>query len=145
MTALYLIQEIEKAGGKIQTENGKLKIKAPVGIVSDTLKKQLVKHKTEIIDLLQVKCIRCIRGTVDEEGLVWCLNVLSDSHQFFNQWQRVNSLFECTYQKQNWAQGYGCAACGNKIYQQVFNGWECEKCKAIYEIIGGSKGPVLIQ
>jgi hypothetical protein len=42
MTALYLIQEIEKAGGKIQTENGKLKIKAPVGIVSDTLKKQLV-------------------------------------------------------------------------------------------------------
>ena len=63
------------------------------------------------------------------------------------------------------AKGYGCAGCDNRIYQAV-KGWEtnelpasspwtyehkvvihwqCENCKAIYEIIGGSRGPVLIQ
>ena len=43
------------------------------------------------------------------------------------------------------ALGYGCAGCGCKTYQLVVNGWECENCKAVFEIIGGSKGPVLIQ
>ena len=113
MTALYLIQEIEKAGGKIQTENCKLKIKASVGIVSDTLKKQLAEHKAEIIQLLHVK--------------------------------RFDYLTESLSQKQKRAQGYGCAGCGCKTYQQILNGWECENCNAIFQIIGGSKGPVLIQ
>ena len=63
------------------------------------------------------------------------------------------------------AKGYGCAGCGNKIYQAV-NGWEiseptssfpwthehkpvihwkCEGCGAVFEIIGGTRGPLLIQ
>jgi hypothetical protein len=61
--------------------------------------------------------------------------------------------------------GYGCAGCGNRIYEVVqaweiselsvsspwkhehtpVIHWQCESCKTIYEIIGGSKGPVLIQ
>ena len=63
------------------------------------------------------------------------------------------------------AAGYGCGACGCKIYQAVVTWefielpetepweyghrptthWQCENCKSIYEIIGGSRGPVLIQ
>ena len=63
------------------------------------------------------------------------------------------------------ALGYGCAGCGNRIYEMVQEWeiselpvsspwkhehtpvihWQCESCKTIYEIIGGSKGPVLIQ
>jgi hypothetical protein len=59
------------------------------------------------------------------------------------------------------AKGYGCGACGNKIYQeavktwttkelpeqsdkQSFAHWKCEGCGAIFEIIGGSKGPEYI-
>ena len=57
------------------------------------------------------------------------------------------------------AQGYGCG-CGHNLYQQIENFvevsqpentnwehqyklekvWQCENCKAVYEIIGGSRG-----
>ena len=59
------------------------------------------------------------------------------------------------------ARGYGCAGCGNKIYEAVevwetreilepsefkhehkpAMRWQCEGCGAVFEIIGGSKGP----
>ncbi|MCK5701241.1 MAG: hypothetical protein KAI29_08815, partial [Cyclobacteriaceae bacterium] len=59
--------------------------------------------------------------------------------------------------------GYGCS-CGHNIYLQVKDFvevtrpedtkwkhqyrlckvWQCENCKTIYEIIGGTKGPVFI-
>ena len=60
------------------------------------------------------------------------------------------------------AEGYGCG-CGHNLYQQVEDFveepeddnwehqyhlgkvWQCENCKTIYEIIGGTRGPVLIQ
>jgi hypothetical protein len=60
------------------------------------------------------------------------------------------------------AQGYGCG-CGHNLYQQVeefieesedtnwehqyrlSKVWQCENCKAIYEIIGGTRGPLQIQ
>ena len=60
------------------------------------------------------------------------------------------------------AQGYGCG-CGHNLYHQVEDFveepeddnwehqyrlskvWQCENCKAIYELIGGTRGPVLIQ
>jgi hypothetical protein len=59
------------------------------------------------------------------------------------------------------AKGYGCV-CGHNLYQQVEDFveepedanwehqyrldklWQCENCKTIYEIIGGTKGPVFI-
>ena len=64
----------------------------------------------------------------------------------------------------NRAKGYGCAGCGNKIYQ-VIQGWEtkelpssspwthehkpviqwkCEGCGIVFHWIGGTKGPQLI-
>ena len=59
------------------------------------------------------------------------------------------------------AKGYGCAGCGNRIYEVVqaweiselpasftWNyehtsvvHWKCEGCGAVFEIIGGSRGP----
>ena len=62
------------------------------------------------------------------------------------------------------ARGYGCASCGNKIYTAVqvwdvselplgspwsherkpVTYWQCEGCGSVYEIIGGSRGPVFI-
>ena len=59
------------------------------------------------------------------------------------------------------ARGYGCAACGNRIYLAVEQWelselpqwspwkhehrpvivWQCEKCGAIFKVIGGSRGP----
>ena len=110
MTALNLIKEIEKSGGQITTEEGKLKIVAPTGIINDILKKQLIKHKAEIIELLK------------------------------DNFSRIS-----TRNIQNRAHGYGCAACGCKIYRPDINGWKCENCNTVYEIIGGSRGPVFIQ
>jgi uncharacterized protein with PIN domain len=66
--------------------------------------------------------------------------------------------------KPNRAQGYGCAACGNKIYRAIQSWetsnlpepsswthnhravtyWHCESCGAVYELIGGSRGPKII-
>ena len=62
------------------------------------------------------------------------------------------------------ARGYGCNACGCKTYMQVVAwkttelpeydpwryehrpvvAWRCEGCKTIYEIIGGSRKPIII-
>ena len=59
------------------------------------------------------------------------------------------------------AKGYGCAGCGNRIYEVVqaweiselpessswthehssVVHWRCDGCDAVFEIIGGSKGP----
>ena len=61
--------------------------------------------------------------------------------------------------------GYGCAGCGNRIYQAVkvwdiselpasspwthehkpITHWKCKGCGAVFSIIGGTRGPVLIQ
>ena len=46
--------------------------------------------------------------------------------------------------KKQIAKGYGCAGCGCKTYELIANGWQCENCKAFFEIIGGTKGPILI-
>ena len=60
--------------------------------------------------------------------------------------------------------GYGCAGCGNRMYQAVkrleisepttsftsthehkpMTHWKCEGCGAVFSIIGGSRGPVFI-
>ena len=62
------------------------------------------------------------------------------------------------------AQGFGCSGCGNKIYQAVqaweiselprtseythehkpVTHWQCQGCKAVFQIIGGSKGPTIM-
>ena len=62
------------------------------------------------------------------------------------------------------AKGYGCASCGNRIYEAVevwetreilepsefkhehkpVTHWQCEGCGSVFEIIGGSLGPQFI-
>ena len=62
------------------------------------------------------------------------------------------------------ARGYGCAECGSKIYQTIqawkmneldqssswqyehrlVTAWKCEGCGAVFQIIGGTKGPQYI-
>ena len=62
------------------------------------------------------------------------------------------------------ARGYGCAGCGNKIYEAVqaweiselpesaefkhehtlVINWQCEGCGAVFEMIGGSREPQII-
>lgn len=40
--------------------------------------------------------------------------------------------------------GYGCGRCGNRTYRQVAGGWMCEGCGIEYDLISGSRGPVLV-
>ena len=62
------------------------------------------------------------------------------------------------------ARGYGCGACGNTIYQtveawemselpalsawqyehQIIVNWQCEGCGTVFEIIGGTAGPQIL-
>ncbi|MFH7319776.1 hypothetical protein ACHHRT_04085 [Desulfurivibrio sp. D14AmB] len=41
------------------------------------------------------------------------------------------------------ALGYGCGRCEANNYLKVDGGWRCEGCGKIFEIIGGTRGPVL--
>ena len=70
---------------------------------------------------------------------------------------------ESAENKNIFAKGFGCH-CGSNLYRQIEDlvefyspddkwehhyrldkVWQCKNCKSIYEIIGGTKGPVLIQ
>jgi len=37
---------------------------------------------------------------------------------------------------------YPCGRCGHRIYTRIESGWQCDSCLAVYEIIGGTLGPV---
>ena len=37
--------------------------------------------------------------------------------------------------------GYGCGRCGHRVYTLMASGWQCDRCRAIYEVIGGRHGP----
>ena len=37
--------------------------------------------------------------------------------------------------------GYGCGRCGHRVYTLVATGWQCDRCRATYEVIGGRRGP----
>lgn len=43
--------------------------------------------------------------------------------------------------KQEQAKGYGCGRCGNKVYTAVTDGWQCDVCGMVFEVIGGTRGP----
>jgi hypothetical protein len=38
--------------------------------------------------------------------------------------------------------GRGCGRCGNQIYTRVVDGWQCDHCRMVFEVIGGSRGPL---
>jgi len=36
--------------------------------------------------------------------------------------------------------GFGCSRCGHRIYTRVMDGWQCDRCRMVFEVIGGSRG-----
>lgn len=38
--------------------------------------------------------------------------------------------------------GYGCSSCGRRVYTLIVAGWQCDHCRAIFEVIGGTRGPL---
>jgi hypothetical protein len=38
--------------------------------------------------------------------------------------------------------GYGCGRCGHQIYTKIVDGWQCDHCRMVFEVIGGSRGPL---
>jgi len=42
------------------------------------------------------------------------------------------------------ASGYGCGGCGHNEYVLTPDGWKCGGCGAVFELIGGTRGPVFL-
>ena len=122
MTAQIIISDLQAAGVNIWIEDGKLKCKGPEVALTDEVVNRLKANKPEIIQLLQ------------------------------------------TEKKPTRARGFGCIGCGNRIYEAIqgwemselpesspwthehtpVTNWKCQGCGAIFEIIGGSNGPQII-
>lgn len=39
------------------------------------------------------------------------------------------------------ATGYGCGNCESNNYLRLDDGWRCEHCGMVFDVIGGTKGP----
>ena len=122
MTAESIITYLQGVGAVLSVEDGTLRIEAKKGTIKPDQVEQLKAHKAEIISLLQ-------KPTTTR------------------------------------AKGYGCAGCGNRIYEAIGAWeiselpaslpwqyehvpaihWKCEGCGVVFQIIGGTLGPVLIQ
>ena len=125
MSTGAFVTQLKQAGVRLWVEGDKLRCKGP----ETALTEEVVIHLQEI----KPEVMRLLAG--DQR----------------NQPQRMK--------------GYGCAGCGNKIYQAV-KGWEtnelpapspwkyehtpavhwkCEGCGTIFQYIGGTRVPMLIQ
>ena len=118
MNPQKIIDDLQDSGIRFTVVGDKLRLKADDEIPEAVIE-NVKKHKAEIISILQAK------------------------------------------KKPTRAMGFGCAGCGNKIYEAVqaweisnlpasaefqhehkpVTHWQCEGCKAIFQWIGGSKGP----
>ena len=151
-TAKIIFKSLQTIGVQISVVGNTLRLEADQGIISNVMRANIKEYKSGIITLLKQKH-SCEKSEESEkrgakttnEGLI-SLNSLSS--------QEENKIVM--------AQGYGCG-CGHNLYQQVeefieepedtnwehqyrlCKVWQCENCKTIYEIIGGTRGPVLIQ
>jgi hypothetical protein len=115
MKAKAFIEDLQRKGVEIWVENGAIKYRGPSEVLTPEM-----------------------------------INILKDKKQ--------EIVKEKTATK---VSGYGCAGCGNKIYQAVevwetreilepsefkhehiqVTHWRCEGCGAVFEIVGGSRGP----
>ena len=150
--AKIIFDGLQIIGVQISVVGNTLRLEAERGTISDDIKENIKKYKSEIISLVEQK--QCCEKSEE-----------SEKRGVLGQEKRLISLNSFTSQKENKtvsAQGYGCG-CGHNLYQQVeefieepenkkwehqyklSKVWQCENCKAIYEIIGGSKGQSLIQ
>ena len=152
-TAKTIFNNLQTIGVQISVVGNTLRLEADQGTISNDMKKNIKEHKAEIISLVKQKyyCEKSEKSEkrgvqTSKEGLI-SLNSLSS--------QEINKTVK--------AKGYGCI-CGHNFYQQIEEFvevdlpentkwehqyrrnklWQCKNCKAVYEIIGGSRGPVFI-
>ena len=122
MNPCNFLKNLQHSGVNIWIEDGKLKCKGPETALTAEVVTRLREIKPEIIQLLQ------------------------------------------TEKKPTRAKGFGCAGCGNCIYRAVevweirelfepseythehtpVTHWKCQGCGAVFEMIGGSRGPQII-
>ena len=147
-TAQTILKNLQTRGVQVSVVGNTLRLESDQGTISNDMKENIKKHKSVIISLVKQKhsCEKSEEseergGQTPKEGLI-SLNSLSS--------QEENKIVM--------AQGYGCG-CGHNLYQQVeefieepedtkwehqyhhTKVWQCENCKTIYEIIGGTAGP----
>ena len=82
MTAHEALQEAERRGIVLTPRGTAIRFRAPRGALSEELKRELKKHKPEILNLLEearstYPCSRCERFAFAESGTVcyWCREV----------------------------------------------------------------------
>jgi hypothetical protein len=148
-TAKIIFKSLQTIGVQISVVGITLRLEANQGIISNDMKVNIKEHKSEIISLVKQKysCEKSEesekRGVQTSKGGLISLNSLSS--------QEKNKIIK--------ARGYGCV-CGHNLYHQVDDFvevsqpentnwehqyrlekvWQCENCKAVYEIIGGTRG-----
>ena len=151
-TAKAILYNLRTKGVQISVVGNTLRLETKQGTISNDMRENIKEHKSGIISLLNQKH-SCEKSEESEKRGVQTLKEGLNS---------LNSLSSQEGNKIKKARGYGCG-CGHNLYHQVegfieepedtnwehqyrlSKVWQCENCKAIYEIIGGSRGPVLIQ
>ena len=150
--AKIILNNLRTKGVQISVVGNTLRLEADQGTISNDMRENIKEYKSGIITLLKQKH-SCEKSEESEER-----GVQTSKEGLIS----LNSLSSQEKIKIVMAQGYGCD-CGHNLYQQVEDFieepeddkwehqykidkvWQCENCKAIYEIIGGSRGPMLIQ
>jgi hypothetical protein len=150
--AKIILNNLRTKGVQISVVGNTLRLEADQGTISSDMRENIKEYKSGIITLLKQKH-SCEKSEESEER-----GVQTSKEGLIS----LNSLSSQEKIKIVMAQGYGCD-CGHNLYQQVegfieepenanwehqyrlSKVWQCENCKAIYEIIGGTRGPILIQ
>ena len=150
--AKIILNNLRTKGVQISVVGNTLRLEADQGTISNDMRENIKEYKSGIITLLKQKH-SCEKSEESEKR-----GVQTSKERLIS----LNSLSSQEKIKIVMAQGYGCD-CGHNLYHQVEDFieepedaiwehkyrlsklWQCENCKAIYEIIGGTKGPVLIQ
>ena len=149
--AKIILNNLRTKGVQISVVGNTLRLEADQGTISNDMRENIKEYKSGIITLLKQKH-SCEKSEESEKR-----GVLTSKEGLIS----LNSLSSQEGNKIVMAKGYGCG-CGHNLYQQVEDFveeqadtnwehqyqlgkvWQCENCKTIYEIIGGTKGPVFI-
>jgi ribosomal protein L37AE/L43A len=132
--AKIIFECLQNIGVQVSVVGNTLRLEADQGTITNDMRENVKKNKSEIISLIKQK-YSCEKSEESEER---------GGHTAEKELISLNSL---SSQEENitiTAQGYGCV-CGHNLYHyQPGKLWQCENCKTIYEIIGGSRGPKYI-
>lgn len=149
MNAARIIFNIEATGARLISLCGGLKLVAAPGTITADMMTGIKDHRAEIIDIVN----RRIEG---DDQLAPCM--LCAGHEFV---ETIGGGFYCATchpdrpveeikrrvngQQAAYATGYGCAKCGSNNYAGVVDAWLCMSCGKVFEWIGGSRGPSIVQ